>query len=284
MNKISSINEERFNQHVVPILEILKKFDIKFWIDFGTLLGAIRDNVISDWDHDFDVSVLDVDREKLILSKELLEKKGYKVVLQKNIHWFEDLMQIYIPREQDVTDSKGRFIEGFDHVDIYIYTLIGDVYSMRRLHEPVGSFSLGMACYKLFRMINKSEVRYSDAKISLRHKPIMLVINLLPYGLRMLLSGIIWKLYIFCSKSAWLISPDKFFSEFTSIALYGYNLDVPKQFEKYLEFRYSDKWRKPDPNWDVTNNGGCIHKRIKSKHIRHISVKTVSNFDKYLWE
>ena len=204
--------------------------------------------------------------------------------MQKNIHWFEDLMQIYIPREKSNTDSKGRFVEGFDHIDVYIYSHIENLYCMRRIHEPVGLYSLGVFCYKFFRMINKSEVRYSDSNVSLRNKPFMFLSNLLPSRLKQILSRLVWKVYILRSKSAWLISPEIFFSEFTSITLYGYKLKVPKEYEKYLEFRYSNKWRVPDPNWDVSQNGGCVHKRLKSNFFNHIKVETASNFDKYLWE
>ena len=125
MNNIANTNQERFKQYVVPILETLRELDIKFWLDFGTLLGAVRDKVISDWDHDFDLAVLEDDREKLILAKKKLQSKGFKVVFQKNLPWFEDLMQIYIPRNDLAKDSKGRIMVGFDHVDIYVFTKIG---------------------------------------------------------------------------------------------------------------------------------------------------------------
>ena len=284
MKDIVDKNQKRFNQHVAPIFDILKEMDVRFWLDFGTLLGAVRDKVIFDWDHDFDISIDESDRDKLILAKELLEAKGYKVVLQKNIHWFEDLMQVYMPRDEMSTDSKGRIKEGFDHVDIYVYTRIENFFCMRRLHEPVFSGLFGMTYYRLYRMINKSELKYSDAKVSLRNRPIMTIINILPEAVRVFFSNIVWGLYINNSKSAWLITPYNFFTEFTSLILYGYELEIPKQYEKYLEYRYSDKWRIPDANWDVKNNGGCIHKSIKSEDIEHISVKTISNFDKYLWE
>ena len=287
MINIADTNQKRFNQHVAPILDILKELDVMFWLDFGTLLGAVRDRVVNDWDHDFDISVLDSDREKLILAKNLLEDKGYKVVLQKDMHWFEDLMQIYIPRDGFITDSKGRIIEGFDHVDIYIYTLIKDSFCMRRIHEPISSNFLGINFYRLYRMINKSDLKYSDSRVSSKNKPIMFLLSnfiTLPKVTREVLSNFIWKLYLKTAKSSWLISPSKFFSEFTSITLYGYELKIPQKYAKYLEYRYSEKWRIPDKNWDVKNNGGCVQKKIKSSKFTHISVQIISNFNKYLWK
>ena len=74
MKNISEINRKRFLDHVVPIKNILESLGILFWLDFGTLLGAARNNKIMDWDHDFDLAVLDDDREKLILAKKKLDK------------------------------------------------------------------------------------------------------------------------------------------------------------------------------------------------------------------
>ncbi len=284
MSNIANINQERFKQHVVPILETLSELNIIFWLDFGTLLGAVRDKGISDWDHDFDISILDSDREKLIQAKDLLQAKGFKVVLQKNLHWFEDLMQIYIPRYEVSTDNKGRIQEGFDHVDIYIYTLVGDMCCMRRLHEPASGNYFGVMSYRLFRMINKLDLKYSDKKVSLINKPIMCLINILPDKVKVVFSNLLWRLYVERANSAWLVAPCEFFSKFSCVTLYGYKLNIPQQYKKYLEYRYSDKWGIPDPNWDVSNNGGCVIKKLKNDKITHILVETVNNLDKYLWK
>jgi len=112
----------------------------------------------------------------------------------------------------------------------------------------------------------------------------MSIINILPDKAKVVFSKLLWVLYISRAKSVWLVAPHKFFSEFTSVTLYGHQLKIPQQYEKYLEYRYSKKWRIPDANWDVSNNGGCVHKRIRNHKITHISVETTNNFEKYLWE
>ena len=39
------------------VSEILKKNQLKFWLDAGTLLGAIRDKKLIPWDHDLDLGI-----------------------------------------------------------------------------------------------------------------------------------------------------------------------------------------------------------------------------------
>ncbi len=43
----------------VKITDILVKYKLEYWLDYGTLLGAIRDKTIIPWDGEFDISALD---------------------------------------------------------------------------------------------------------------------------------------------------------------------------------------------------------------------------------
>ncbi|WP_027206641.1 LicD family protein [Butyrivibrio fibrisolvens] len=48
------------------ILEIADKHNIKIWVDYGTLLGAVRHHGFIPWDDDIDTSVMRSDYEPLI--------------------------------------------------------------------------------------------------------------------------------------------------------------------------------------------------------------------------
>jgi len=68
------------------IKEVLDEEMIEFWLECGTLLGAVRDGKIIPWEHDLDFGVF---REKLPYSlqeliKEKLSIRGFKVVIYKN--------------------------------------------------------------------------------------------------------------------------------------------------------------------------------------------------------
>ena len=48
---------------------LLKKHGIKYWLDCGTLLGAVRYGEHIKWDYDVDTSILDTDSDKLLTLK-----------------------------------------------------------------------------------------------------------------------------------------------------------------------------------------------------------------------
>lgn len=62
------------------LIDIVKEMDehnILYWVDFGTLLGLIRDGGIIPWDNDVDLCIMKEDAHKLELIKESLVDKGY---------------------------------------------------------------------------------------------------------------------------------------------------------------------------------------------------------------
>ena len=287
MSRKSKINRERFYKYVVPVIELLEKMDIFYWLDFGTLLGAVRIRSIIDCDFDFDISIWDVDREKLIIAKEILEKNGCKVVFQKNLPWFEDLMQIYIPRENLATDERGKIKEGIDHIDIHVYTKINDKACIRQLNAPSKSKPLGVIIYKLFRMINKLDPMYSVNRrlgIGKKSKAILFLVDILPIGLKQFISRVIWQIYLQTGETEWFIVPLKYLSKFTKISVYGIDFNIPSEYEKYLGYWYSKNWRAPDSSWSNKYLGGIFVKKIRNSPISHLTVQPVHNIDKYLWE
>jgi len=71
----------------VNLLKAMKKvFDrhkIFFWLDYGTLLGAIRENKIIDWDEDVDIGMDIHDIIKVLDTREDFLNEGYVLKMNK---------------------------------------------------------------------------------------------------------------------------------------------------------------------------------------------------------
>lgn len=58
---------------------ILKLHNIQYWIDGGTLLGAVRHHDIIPWDDDADICILESDEHKFLELKPIFYSVGYDI-------------------------------------------------------------------------------------------------------------------------------------------------------------------------------------------------------------
>lgn len=68
-------------RNLKTILEYIDKLfrenRIKYWLDYGTLLGAVREKDLIEYDTDLDIGILNEDKERLLLLKERINRDGF---------------------------------------------------------------------------------------------------------------------------------------------------------------------------------------------------------------
>lgn len=146
-SKLQQELRERFNpegstlrKHQVRMLEILievdkicQKHNIKYWLDGGTLLGAVRHGGFIPWDDDLDIAVMHNDYERMldVLNKELPSN------MKVQCHNTDSTFCSYFAK---VRDLNSEIIENgyreYKYNGIYI-----DIFPMRKINKYLSFIS-----------------------------------------------------------------------------------------------------------------------------------------------
>ncbi len=208
----------------------LNSLGVAYWIDSGTLLGAIREKRIFPWDTDLDFGIWARDSAVLFERIFQLEGRGYKVRVQKSCPFAQSLVQVRLPEEV----TRGSSLE---HVDIYLWKRFRDEARLRWLERPRGAFAALRQKY-ISRFIQLD--RFFDKRLAAQ--PYLAG----PHRLNRLL----FRLYCSGSLCEQHIVPAAHFSGLERTELYDIQVPVPSQPEAYLTLMYGEDWRQPKPDWN----------------------------------
>ena len=109
-------------------ITILNKYNIDYWVDFGTLLGIYRENDIIFMDRDVDIVLVDSDTLATLMdnTKDDFIKKGYK--LEKltwsayRVYKYNFFADLYINKKDDI---NKQYIGATGETSNISYELIG---------------------------------------------------------------------------------------------------------------------------------------------------------------
>lgn len=116
------LNQELLNF----VVNICDKYNLQYWLDFGTLLGAIRHNGFVPWDDDMDIAMMrrDYDRFLEVLPQELKDNNLDDVIdVTINISNVKPIPCIQLLYQKDQKNVPG-LLAG---IDISVYDFIDDI-------------------------------------------------------------------------------------------------------------------------------------------------------------
>ncbi|WP_066630280.1 LicD family protein [Labilibacter marinus] len=141
--RVREKSDEVLKQAQLVMLEVLKvidkicsKYDIKYWLDAGTLLGAVRHKGFIPWDDDLDICMIRSDYEKFISIVESELPEGLFLQTRDTDHsiwkWakIRDVYSTFIQKTE--VDKSIKYHQGI-FVDIFPYDIIEDTFNKNKL-------------------------------------------------------------------------------------------------------------------------------------------------------
>ena len=262
--------EQTAFRNLIDFNRVLTALDIPFWLDYGTLLGAVRDKklltltlrdkkLVYMWD--IDVGLLEASWQKLPQALDDLCNLGFRY----------DLKQFEIGSEIYRTVKLSRF---GNRIDISIYKKIGDFaidlhdrYYDRRV-EPVPILRLMKWSYQqlplsssLRTQLNLKGNTISRMFLSLDYFPRKSVLDT-SSSVRYVMG---WCMYQYAK------IPFRFFAQNIPIMFYGQRFNAPDSTEEYLSYLYGPNWTSPDPSYRSIHatylHCFVVKNPIETKHI-----------------
>ncbi len=210
-NKSFNIKKNRDNaiQLLQIVVEILDKYKIKYYLDFGTLIGAVRENRLIPWDDDLDISLLNEDDYYKIpdIIKEIKSKYSYRTYL----FTFESARKKRKVRKKEIFCKNISFTDSQNYQILKIRT------------NKFWIFGRGNTCIDIFFKYQYNNASYWFAYGKENSVPLEYMSN-----------------------------------ELINIDFYGIKCTIPKNYDKYLTYKYGD-WKIPNENWSHDNDDFSIN-------------------------
>ncbi len=242
--------EETMTEHILinllrQVKEVLDKHNIEFWLECGTLLGAVRNGKFIPWEHDIDLGAWQekmTDVIKTSILKELCSRNFAVKVFENYIHIggetvHTDINLYHISNDKAIILRQGpKCLK--DRILYYVAMVLVDPYNPGLDFREL-SFAKRLIKGSLFKLC-----------------------CVLPSRLRKQLAQIAMAVYkkIGVKDVSWVI-PSDYFMNLSTIKFYGMEFKVPNKIEEYLAYRYGEDWKTPKRNWRTNTDDGAVRIR-----------------------
>ncbi len=221
---------------------VLSRLKIEYWLDCGTLLGAIRDNELISWDNDIDLGCWKTrnDYELKQLLKIEFEELGYEVFLTDhymNIHLIDysefnlDLNFYTLTNGMAVTPSSSLYPFLNDVKSKLANHMIKSIYNRKYYIKEYPRTLKNL--FNLFLWVNNNCFLLLPSKIKNKYLDILISIR----------SRI--------SKHEAEVVPVEYFKHIVKASVLDGTYSIPKESILYLRYRYGKTWKKPNDKWDT---------------------------------
>lgn len=223
------MKEEGVVQNLREIKDVLDKNNVNYWLDFGTLLGAVRSGKLIEWDSDVDLGVWYGNVDQIISIFPELKSKGFRAsVTEKKI---------------EIGIRRGAFPL---HLTVY---------------RKKGGYAWGIWVAPKRKV--KKLISWCQAilipRISTKPRRSSPFVSALPLTLRRFLVNMMLSVLGKCGCIIPIVVPKHYFEKLSTIRFYGMKFNAPSENEKYLEYRYGKNWKIPMKNWRYYSDDGAIN-------------------------
>lgn len=242
------MDEDTAVETLKQLKEIFDKHDIEYWLDQGTLLGAVRDKKFIPWDLDIDLATWDKNVPDIYYLRKYLGDKGFKT------YFSEEAIGIYAKeKSKEVT------------INITIYHL-NNGKAIKTWFVYINGIRMGQNIVRLsikYLLWILSAPTYvgNNPKFTpnIIHKNLIKISCTLSSRLRKRFAKIAQVIFEKIGfKYVLLVIPSKYFMDLSTMNFYGMDFKVPKKTEEYLVYRYGKDWKVPKKNWIYYREDGAI--------------------------
>jgi len=240
------MREELGVKNLREIKEVFDELGIRYWLDYGTLLGAVREGKIIEWDYNMDLGMLDDHWKRSVFAFHKLKKRGFQVRIkdwQIDNNFFErSCMLSRFGWNIEVSPSQVR-----------------GKYALWAGILPKNLFSRGLTFFRSLLLFPERPVRSKLLKV------VKYRLSLLPSKVKKLFSDVIWSVLRRIDRLIIVVIPKHYYEKLETIKFYGMTFNVPSDVENYLKYHYGEDWRTPKKEWNSEEDDHAV--RILRKGI-----------------
>lgn len=158
MRKITIEEAKKIQLEILDYINsFCNKNDIKFFINYGTLLGAVRHKGFIPWDDDIDLSMTRDNYEKFIRLFELDNSKYKLLSLETNDKYYNNFIKIIDSATKIIDDRNYKTYECGIFIDIFPMDTFND--------KKVIDKCYNLESFKLLSFSKRKNINYKDSRI-----------------------------------------------------------------------------------------------------------------------